>query len=355
LGAIFSFIFRSSTAVVGFVLVLSFESAMPLSSALFLVLGANLGATIFPMLVSDTVYAQRVALGNFIFKLTGVIICVLLISFLENLIHLPGGTQMRQVANFHTIFNVLIALIFLPLLNPFTRMMKSLVAETKQEILTKRRLDLSFLDTPAIGLGQAMKEVLYMADKTVKMFEDAIRVLEKKDIVLRKEIIQADDDIDRTEEMVTSYISKLNAEEMDESLRAMQIGLLRITAELEHIGDVISKNLMTYAKKQIDGGMEFSSEGFSEIRELHSFVLDTLRMAIVILTTHDKKVLQEISKRRDIAIDIARNFEAKHLERLHRGLKESYETSSIHLDILSDLERINFHATEICEAGALFI
>jgi len=347
LGALFSFIFRSSTAVIGFILVLSFESVISLQTAFSLVLGANLGATLFPFFIADTAHGRRIVVGNFLFKLVALIICLSLIGYFEKFLNFLGGDTARQVANFHTIFNLFTALIFLILLDPAGNILKFLVVETKKGILKSDRLDPSFLDAPAIGLGQALKEILYMADKTIKMLEDAIKVYEKKDIVLRKETIQADDEIDTIEETVTSYLSKLNPEEMDEDLRTMQVGFLTTTAELEHVGDIISKNLMNYAKKQIDEGMGFSTEGFSEIKEFHNFVLNTLRMAISSLTTRDKNLVQEVLKRRETAINMAKKFEVKHLERLHRGLKESLETSTIHLDILSDLERINFHATEI--------
>lgn len=347
LGALFSFIFRSSTAVLGFILVLSFESLISLKTALILVLGINLGATLLPFFIADTVYGRRIALGNFLFKFVTLCICLLLINYFVGFLNVFGGNNARQVANFHTFFNIINALLFIPLLNPASRVLKSLVMETKEEILKGKKLDPAFLDTPAIGMGQALKEILYMADKTLKMFENAIKVYEKKDIVLRKEIMLADDEIDATEEAVTAYLSKLVPEEMDEDLRKMQGGLLTITAELEHIGDIISKNLMNYAKKQIDEGMVFSTEGFSEIKEYYNFVLATLKMAISCLTTRDKSLVAEVTKRRDVARNMAKNFEMKHLERLHRGLKESLESSAIHLDILSDLERINFHASEI--------
>ncbi|MGQ9665111.1 MAG: Na/Pi symporter [bacterium] len=347
LGVLFSVVFRSSIAVLGFILVLSFESLISLNTALILVLGTNLGATILPFFIADTAYGRRIALGNFLFKLVGLIICLLLLDYVAGLMKTLGGDIARQIANFHTIFNVFIALIFIPLIHPVSMILEFLQPETKKEILQGKRLDPAFLEMPAIGLGQALKEILFMADKTVKMLEDAIRVFERKDIALRKTIIQADDEIDAAEEAVTSYLSKLVPEEMDENLRVMQGGLLTTTAELEHVGDIISKNLMNYAKKQIDTGMVFSAEGFSEIREFHNFVLVTLRMAISSLTTRDNNLVSEVIKRRDVALGMAKNFEMKHLERLHRGLKESLETSAIHLDILSDLERINFHATEI--------
>lgn len=347
LGTMFSFIFRSSTAVLGLILVLSFESLISLKTALILVLGTNLGATVLPFFITDTAYGRRIALGNFLFKFIALIIFLCFINYFVEFLNILGGDNVRQVANFHTFFNIGTALLFIPLLKPAEKILKSLVMETKNEILNGKRLDPIFLDTPAIGMGQALKEILYMADKTAKMFENAIKVYEKKDIALRKEIMLADDEIDATEEAVTSYLSKLEQEGMDKDLRKMQGGLLTITVELEHIGDIISKNLMNYAKKQIDGGMVFSIEGFSEIREYYNFVLTTLKMAISCLTTRDKNLAVEVINRRDVALDMAKNFAMKHLERLHRGLKESLETSTIHLDILSDLERINFHATEI--------
>lgn len=348
MGALASFIFRSSTAVIGFVLVLTFESAISAVSAINLLLGANLGTTIFPILLSDSANARRIALGNFICKFVGVVIFVLLIDYIKIIPFFENNP--RQIATFHTIFNIFVALIFLPVLNPYSKFLNFLIIETRQEILKSKRLDKSFLDAPAIAIGQAMKEVLDMGYKTIKMLEDGIKVFERRDIVLRKTIIQSDDEIDQAEEMITPYLSRLNPEEMDQELRKMQIGLLTITSELEHIGDTISKSLMNYAKKQIDEGMEFSQEGLEQIKEFHRFVLDTLRMAISSLATRDRRLAQDVFLRREAGLKMVKDFEIKHIERLQRGLKESLETSTIHLDILSDLERINFHATEIAEA-----
>ncbi|MCX7995112.1 MAG: Na/Pi cotransporter family protein [candidate division WOR-3 bacterium] len=346
-GMVAAFIFRSATAVIGLVLVLTLESAISFLPALNLVLGANLGATIFPIIISDSVTARRISIGNFIFKMVGLLLFVIIFNLIKFLPEMGGP---REVAIFHTLFNVVIAVIFLPFLYPYSQFLKFLVRETRQEILKIRRLDPVFLDTPALGLSQATKEIIDMGYKTVKMLEDAMVVIEKKDTVMRKNIIQADDEIDQAEELITPYLSRLNPEEMDQKLKNMQICLLTITAELEHIGDVISKNLMNYAKKQIDSGMEFSQEGLLQIKEFHRFVLETLRMAVSSLTTQDMKLAAEVLKRRETGLRMAKEFEIRHMERLHRGLKESLETSTIHLDILSDLERINFHATEIGNA-----
>ncbi len=350
LGAVLAFIFHSSAAVIGIILVLAFKSLISISSALPIVLGANLGTTFFTLFISDTTDGRRVVFGNFIFKLTSVIIFLPFLNYVIDLLKLVGGDLPRQIANFHTFFNVCVTLIFLPLLDTVSRFLTNVIRPSKEDILRARRLDPAFLQTPSIALGQATKEVLQMADTTIKMLEESIKVFENNDIVLRKKIIETDDEIDAVEELVTPYISRLSQEEMDDTANKMQLRLLSVVTELEHIGDIISKNLMTYAKKQIDSGLTFSHEGLSEIKDFHSFVLTTLRMAINSLATRDKKLANETVKRRALGLEQARKLEVSHLLRLSKGLKESLETSTIHLDIISDLERINFHATEIGRA-----
>ncbi len=346
-GALFAFIFRSGTAFIGFVLVLSMQSAISLQTALFLIMGANIGAVFFPILMADAVPSKRVVFANLFFKSITMAICIIFVSYIEQFLLFLSGSTVRQIANFHTFFNIATALIFLPILPAANKTLELLIGDTKKEILEKKRLDTSFLDAPAVGLGQAMKEILYMADKSCSMLEDAIKVYERKDMALRKAIIEADDEIDKMEEQITTYLSKLDPAEMDEDLRTMQVGLLTTTTEIEHIGDIISKNLMIYAKKQMDVGMGFSEEGFAEIKEYHNFVLRNLKMATTSLMTKDKKLALDVVEQGNVGYNMAKELAAKHLQRLHRGLKESLETSAIHLDIISDLERISFHTTEI--------
>jgi len=136
---------------------------------------------------------------------------------------------------------------------------------------------------------------------------------------------------------------------MDSRLSGFHNALLSAVNEIEHIGDVISKNLMTYAKKQISSGFVFSKEGFSQIEKLHQFALTTFRISIDALATRDIKLAKEAAGRKELGYKMAKELNEFHLDRLRRGLKESLETSTIHLDLISDLERINFHAAGIAE------
>jgi phosphate:Na+ symporter len=189
-----------------------------------------------------------------------------------------------------------------------------------------------------------------MADVAVKMVEDSVRVFDKKDVVLRKRLMDLDDEVDKLAELITPYLIQLSHEEMSEALLLHQNALLCAVNELEHVGDVVSKNLMEHAKKQIDNGLVFSQEGLKDIVEFHGFVLASLRISVAGLTTRDAALARDASERREQGLNMAKQYEARHLSRLKKGLKETIETSTIHLDIISDYERINFHASEIGKA-----
>jgi len=349
IAALLAFLLRSSAATIGIALILSFDALIEFPQAIPLILGANLGTTFSALISANTVDGRRVAVGHLLFNSIAIIILLPFIKFIPTVINFIGGDSARQIANFHTLFNIFTAVIFLPLIYPVATFLKSVVKETKTELLSIHRLDPAFLSAPAIALGQAAREILYMADITITMLKDSIKVFQNKDNVLRKKIIETDDKVDSLEETITPYLTKISEGEMDSRLSGFHNALLSAVNEIEHIGDVISKNLMTYAKKQISSGFVFSKEGFSQIEKLHQFALTTLRISIDALATRDEKLAKDAVERKELGYKMAKELNEYHLDRLRRGLKESLETSTIHLDLISDLERINFHAAGIAE------
>lgn len=347
--AVLAFVLRSSAATIGIVLILSFDSLIQFHQAVPLILGANLGTTFSSLLSANTIEGRRVAFGHLLFNAIAIAILFPFIRFIPVVINVIGGDTARQIANLHTLFNVVTAIIFLPLLHPLSKVLKSLVKETARERLRLHRLDPTFLSTPAIALGQAAREILYMADIVIKMMEDSICVFQNRDNDLRKRIIAIDDEVDTLEETITPYLTKISEVEMDSTLSGYHSALLNAVNEIEHIGDVVSKNLMSYAKKQIDTGFTFSKEGFTQIEKLQRFCLTTLRTAIDALATRDRRLAEEAALRKELGYKMAKELNELHLDRLRRGLKESLETSTIHVDLVSDLERINFHAAVIAE------
>jgi phosphate:Na+ symporter len=203
-----------------------------------------------------------------------------------------------------------------------------------------------------VAVGQAAKEVLRMADVVMEMLQASLPVFLKGDKEGRHAIVAKDDRVDALEQATSSYLAALTREEPDEEPARRAIALLYIVNELEHIGDVVSKNLMSYAKKKIDENLSFSAEGLQEITEFHQDIVETLRMASSALSTWDYHLARQTAARKEFGNQRLAELHSRHLDRLRQGLKESIDTSTIHLDFIADLERMNFHAAAIGAALA---
>ena len=350
IGALLAFLLRSSAATIGIVLILAFDSLIGLPQAVPIILGANLGTTFSSLMSANTIEGRRVAIGHLTFNGFVIILLFPFLKYIPSIMAWIGGDSARQIANLHTSFNILTAIIFLPFLKPFTRVLESFVKGTKHEQLRKQRLAPAFLSTPVIALGQSAREIMYMADIVIGMVEQSMVVFRNRDDSLRKKIIETDNEVDQLEETITPYLIRITEGEMDNKLSNYHRALMNAVNEIENIGDVISKKVMIYSKKQIDTGFVFSKEGFAQIENYHQFVLSTFRMAIDALATRDRKLSLEIAKRKELGYQKAKELNEQHLDRLKKGLKESLETSTVHVDLVSDLERINFHAAVIAES-----
>lgn len=349
LAGLFTAVVQSSAATIGIVLMLSFQGLIDVNSAVPLVFGANIGTCVTAILgsVGRSAEAKRVALAHVLFKVLVVLILLPFLSHFSRLVSLTASSTTRQIANSHAILNVAAALLFLPLLKPYARMVNYLV-RGKEEVRGRAiYLDRQVLSSPALAIGQACREVLRMGDLTYDMLKRSMEVFRVNDEEARKALISEDDRVDTLQEEITSYLTTISQEELtpDDSRRA--VGLLYAVDELEHIGDLVSKNLMTYADKKMKQGFYFSDEGFREIEAVHQEVLTTLQMAIDALATYNRSLAKKVIQRRGLVSQQLKDFHNAHLDRLRRGLKETMETSTVHLDLISDLERANFHATNI--------
>ncbi|MDW7987555.1 MAG: Na/Pi symporter, partial [candidate division WOR-3 bacterium] len=348
---IFTFLVHSSAATIGIAVGLAFSGLLSLKAAIPIILGANLGTSFSPLFASlkTSLEARRVALGHTIFKF---IIVLALLPFVEPLAKIFSHTASsvpRQIANAHTLINLIACIVFLPLLNPFEKLLRNILPEYLQERYKAQPLylDPTVLDTPAMALAQAHREVLRIGDIVLEMFKKSLEVFLNNDKEGRKKLISEDDQVDNLVKNVTHYLTKLPTPDLPVELLRKNVALLYIIDDLEHIGDIISKSLMVYTKKKIDYGLVFSDEGLRDIQEFHKEVEDTLKKAIASLGSWDEKLALDVSARREFGNIRLQELHNRHLARLVAGLKESIDTSTIHLDFISDLERINYHGAKI--------
>jgi phosphate:Na+ symporter len=352
--ALFTAIVQSSAATIGLVLTFAFQGVISLESAIPLVLGANIGTCVTALLASlgGGPEGRRIAWAHTFFKVAGVL---LLFPFLGRFTEVVARTSpglTRQIANAHSLFNIGAALLFIPFVKPWARLFRFLVKEEEVgvEVFKPVYLDHRVLDTPSLALGQATREVLRMADITYNVYSKSIDVFLKNDEALREKLVEEDDKIDALEEAITPYLTEISQKEMSDQDAGRAVALLFIVKNLELIGDIVSKSLMDLALKKIMVSPRFSPEALERIRQYHKEIEKTFQMAIDSLASMDKKLAHEVVERKSEMNILERELHKEHLSILRGRKEEVAETSTVFLDAISDLKRINSYASGIAYA-----
>ncbi|WP_085900611.1 Na/Pi cotransporter family protein [Kiloniella majae] len=352
LAALITWITHSSVAMVLLIMSLSVAGVVSTDLALILVLGANVGAGIVPMALtmSETPTARRIPMGNMLFRFIGVLILLPLMEIITPYIaELSGADAGRQVANFHTIFNIGLAIVFLPLVGVMSRLMERALPEGAgtEDDLKPKYLDESVINTPTVAVACATREVLRLADVVEEMLRKCIDVFETNDPVLLQEVSKADDQVDELHEAIKLYLTQVSISELDEDTSARCVELISFTTNLEHIGDIIDKNLLEIANKKIKKRIEFSEQGWAELVELHRMALDQMQLAMTAFVSGDVDIARQLIADKEKFRDMEQSGGDKHLDRLREGRVESIESSALHIDMIRDLKRINSHLTSV--------
>jgi phosphate:Na+ symporter len=343
---------HSSVAVVLLVMSLAYSQFVTPEAALALVLGANLGSAINPLLESGTrgdPASRRLPVGNMFNRLVGILI---VLPFLGPIAREMAALQphpAKMTAEFHMLFNIALAAIFIGPLNGVAWLLERLLPERKQptDPYAPRHLDEAALPTPPLALANAARETLRMGDLVETMLRNVMTALLDNDRKLVADVSRLDNAVDRLNEAIKLYITKLTRDALDDrdGRRAMEI--ISFTINLEHIGDIVDKNLCELAAKKIKKRYQFSAEGAAELTSFHKQVLDSLQAAFGIFMTGDveaaRKLLRQKSELRQAELAAA----DRHFERLREGRPETLETTSLHLDVLSDLKRIHSHICSV--------
>lgn len=319
--------------------------------ALALVIGANIGGALAPYMAQAgaDVEARRVPLGNLITRsIVGFAILPFLSPVLQAITWLdPSAT--RLAVNFHTAFNLATAILFLPLIDIVAWFCRRLLPArpVADDPARPRHLDPNVLDSPAEALGCALRETLNLGDWVADMLRETMDVFERSDPKAVKAIEAADDAVDRLHEAIKLYLIQVSRNELGEEDGKRYVEILSFTMNLEHVGDIIDKNLMELATKKIRNRYAFSSEGMAELRVFHARVLENLGLALNVFTTRDIALARRLVAEKTAMREAEARAADSHFARLRQGRPESIETSSIHMDVIRDLKRINGHLTTV--------
>jgi phosphate:Na+ symporter len=352
LGAAVTWAVHSSVASVLLVMSLAYAQFISPFAALALVLGANLGSAINPVFEGarrDNPASYRLPLGNLINRGVGVLLVAPFLRPIAEHLQTWQPDLAKMTAEFHIAFNVGTAILFIGLLDTMARLLKKLLPNRVQETdpSRPRYLDESALETPSLALADAARETLHMGDIVEIMLRKVMAAMMTNDRSLVDQVSKMDNSVDNLDEAIKLYVTKLTRGSLDEheGRRAMEI--ISFTINLEHIGDIIDKNLSELATKKIKRRFQFSAEGADELSAFHKRTMDSLRIAFGVFMSGDvneaRKLLVEKAHLRNTEIAATE----RHLDRLREGRPETIETTSLHLDVLRDLRRIHSHICSV--------
>ncbi len=352
LAALLTWLAHSSVAMVLLIVSLTATGVVPLPLGLAMVLGANIGSGMIPMMISlsDEPAARRIPLGNLIFRVIGALVMLALIGVVMPYLAQFEADPARQIANFHTLFNLALAVVFLPFIGPMARLTEKMVptpVSQDQALGKPRHLDQTAVDTPAVALACASREVLRLADMVEGMLRDVITVFERNDSRLLEEVSDDEDQVDALHEAIKLYLTEVSRQPLEGEDSERFVELITFTTNLEHVGDIIDNSLLPSAQKKIKRRLEFSEEGWEELSGMHAHAVEQMRLGINVFMSRDVSMARQLLADKEWFRDRDREASDLHMERLRAGRVEAIETSSLHLDMLRDLKRIVAHITSI--------
>lgn len=351
-GAVLTIGVYSSLAVVLLTATLALSGLATLT-AVGLVLGANLGSGLLAVLTTSHASAQsrQLPMGNLCFKLSGVLIALALMPWLE-----PGLAQVTSpmlfVVGLHLGFNLAVAGLFIGLTGPVGALLERLMPappSSEAELERSRsHLDATALATPSLAMSCATREAMRQADIVETMLSGLQQIIQHQDLSLGARLRQLDDQVDALCSAIKAYLTMLPRDTLGPADRRRWSQVVDFSIMLEQVADIIERILLEVEEKTIRQGRNFSKEGQAEIAELHRRLVENMRLATAVFLNHYPQDARRLLDGKASFRALERAYAERHLERLADKLPETLQTSSVHIDLLAELRRINSH---LCSIG----
>ncbi|WP_366655527.1 Na/Pi cotransporter family protein [Fodinicurvata sp. EGI_FJ10296] len=344
--AILTWLAHSSLATVLLVMSMAGSGAISPALGLILVLGANVGGTIAPIVATAafSAPARRVAIGNALMKISIVILVLPFAEALQPIITMTAESPARQMVNAHTAFNLLVALMFLPLVGALERLLTRLLkehAEPGDDDTAPRYLERAALNEPSMALANASRETLRMGDTIDRMLRTSLEVFTSGDRTRLQEITVMERKIDRLFEGIKLYLTELRREALEEDENKRCGDIMQFATNLEYCGDIVEGSLRNLATKKIKNQLSMSTEGQAEIERIYQRLQQNLQLSMSVFISGDRTLARRLLREKEQFRVLEKQALDSHHKRLEEGRTESISTSSLHLDMVRDLKRLN--------------
>jgi len=347
-GAVLTWAAHSSVAIVLLVMSLAAKGVVPPEAGFALVLGANLGAALNPLLESaagEGGTGKRLPLGNLLNRVIGCAIGLAVLDPVGRLLGTHIGDPARAIALFHLAFNLLLAVLFFPALGPYAALLRRLLPDRvgPADPSVPVYLGAAEQETPAIALAGAAREALRMADVLDEMLRATMAVLEGSDRKLLADTKRLDDVLDRLNTAIKAYLTALDPDALSEADHRRLQQIIMFTTQLEHAGDVLDRNVIASAAKRLKRGIVWEPAERAALTAGMGSLSHNLRAAAAVLITEDVRAARDLVGSKEAFRRIEAAATAAHLARLREAKPAPIEASSLFLELTRDLKRINDH------------
>ncbi|MEG9429525.1 MAG: Na/Pi cotransporter family protein [Christensenellaceae bacterium] len=353
IGIVLTALIQSSAAVTG--ILIAIGGALKLQTAVFIILGSNIGTCVTAIIssVGTLTSAKRTAIIHLLFNLFGCLICIAPLwiwgkefgSFMQTI---SGASVERQIANFHTLFNIITTLILIPFTNVLVTLATKIIPEHKR--LSESRfvfnyIDERLLETPPIAVGNTKLEIVRMADIAKENINLCVNMLVTGDESQIETIKENEKVLDYLNKHITEFLTKLSGKNLS-LLDEKKVGsYYHVVIDLERVGDY-AENIMEYAQQLKEGSLSLSDEAKEELRTLIGMINELHAQSLVAFDKRDFGILNKVDEIEQKIDVYTEELEVKHVERLKQGVC-SAQAGSIYLQTVSNLERVGDHITNM--------
>jgi phosphate:Na+ symporter len=359
-GALLTVLSYSSLAMVLLTAALHTAGILTLTQSVGLVLGANLGSGLLAYLnmAQSPPDVRRVPLGNLAFKALGCALAIAVLTALPELLGHLGASGLHPVVGFHVLFNLVLTVSLIGFVGVASKYLQAWLPRSPDHKDQPRYLDATALGTPTLAIACAAREAMRQADVVEAMLRGILPVIQKNDAQLSAQLRRMDDQVDALYSAIKFYLTQISREALSAKESRRWTDIMSFTINMEQVGDIIERVLQDIEDKKIHKGREFSPAGLQEIEDLHQRLLANLALAMSVFLYGDLRNAQTLLEQKVLFRDLEREYATRHLARLQDNTVQSIGTSSLHIDLISDLKRINSHICSIAypileQAGAL--
>ncbi len=345
---LFTWAAHSSVAVVLIIASLADAGMVGTPLFAFAVVGANIGAGLIALFLANRRHldSYSAVLANFLMRTALGLVALLFAGWIEAHIGWLGTSAGAQVINAHLTFNLVLALVFVPLGNQVAVLAKWLITSRNPEELESGAiapgagLDPTLIDQPKRALSCARREAFRLADNTEAIYASALSMFEARDRSTINQFVARDQEINARNKAIQRYLSEVRRHATEPDDETMLDQILRFATTMENIGDVISHGIARLALKRLDRGVKFSTAGQEELYSLHAEVLKVIQLDITNFASDDQLSRKATAAQITAAMELAKDSVARHRRRLSERTTSSIDTSSIHQDTVRDLMQV---------------